>query len=117
LLTNFVTRQMGRIGLIIPIGDAGQRACLSHDLGRRVETLKVNDLVPSKANARTHSPKQVRRIAESISRFGFCNPILIDDEDQIVAGHGRIEAAKLLGLKTVPALRLSHLSAIEQSPT
>jgi hypothetical protein len=97
-----------------PIGDTGQRARLSHDLGRRVEILALDELVPSKANARTHSRKQIRQIAESIKRFGFCNPILVDDNNQIIAGHGRVEAAKLLGLMTAPALRLSHLSAIEQ---
>ena len=97
-----------------PIGDTGQRARLSHDLGRRVETLKVDELVPYKANARIHSRKQIRQIAESVKRFGFCNPILIDDNNQIIAGHGRVEAARHLGLKTVPALRLSHLSATEQ---
>lgn len=61
-------------------------------------------------NARTHSPKQIKQIARSIERFGFNNPVLIDDDDQIIAGHGRVEAAKLLKMKTVPCVRLSHLS-------
>lgn len=79
-----------------------------------VEMIAVDRLTPSKANARTHSRKQIRQIADSISRFGFCNPILIDDAGQIIAGHGRVEAAKLLDLKAVPALRLPHLSAAEK---
>jgi ParB-like chromosome segregation protein Spo0J len=67
-------------------------------------------LRPYAGNARTHSPKQIKQIAKSIERFGFNNPVLVDDDDQIIAGHGRVEAAKLLGLKTVPTVRLSHLS-------
>jgi DNA modification methylase len=71
-------------------------------------------LRPSPRNARTHSKKQIRQIAQSIERFGFTNPVLISDEGEILAGHGRVEAAKLLGLKSVPTLRLSHLSAEER---
>ena len=81
---------------------------------RRLDMIAVKDLKPHPRNARTHSRKQVRQIAASIERFGFCNPVLIDDRDQIIAGHGRIEAAKLLGLTEVPAMRLSHLSADEK---
>lgn len=65
---------------------------------------------PCSNNARTHSPKQIKQIARSIERFGFNNPVLIDDDDQIIAGHGRVEAAKQLKMKTVPCVRLSHLS-------
>lgn len=67
-------------------------------------------LRPYARNARTHSKKQVRQIAASIERFGFTNPVLISDDNEIVAGHGRVSAAKLLGLETVPTLRLSHLT-------
>ncbi len=79
-----------------------------------IEYTHVNDLRPYAGNARTHSRKQVRQIANSIERFGFCNPVLIDDQKQIVAGHGRVEAAKLLGMTAVPAVRLSHLSESEK---
>jgi DNA modification methylase len=85
-----------------------------HNIGRGVELIAVDRLAPRKANARTHSRKQVRQIAESITRFGFCNPVLIDDANHIIAGHGRVEAAKLLGLKEVPTLRLAHLSEAEK---
>jgi ParB-like chromosome segregation protein Spo0J len=84
------------------------------DADRRVETAPIGQLIPYKTNARTHSRKQIRQIAESITRFGFCNPILIDDANQIIAGHGRVEAAKLLGLEGVPALRIAHLSEAEK---
>jgi DNA modification methylase len=79
-----------------------------------IEHLSPAGLRPYARNARTHSKKQVRQIADSIRRFGFTNPVLISDEAEIIAGHGRVEAAKLLGLETVPALRLSHLDAAER---
>jgi DNA modification methylase len=74
----------------------------------------VHELRPYPNNARTHSKKQIRQIANSIKNFGFCNPVLIDDENQIIAGHGRVEAAKLLGIDAVPTCRLSHLSEAEK---
>jgi len=83
-------------------------------LERRVEIIPISQLTPYKGNARTHSRKQIRQIADSISRFGFVNPILIDDAGEIIAGHGRVEAAKLLGIAAVPVLRLSHLSDAEK---
>lgn len=61
-------------------------------------------------NAKEHSEKQIAQIAESIRQFGFNNPILIDENDEIIAGHGRMAAAKVLNLKSVPAIRLCHLS-------
>ncbi|MEY4241263.1 MAG: hypothetical protein RJA14_959 [Pseudomonadota bacterium] len=79
-----------------------------------LEARSPSDLRPYSRNARTHSCKQVRQIADSIERFGFTNPVLVSDDGEIIAGHGRVEAAKLLGLKTVPTLRLSHLSAEER---
>lgn len=84
------------------------------DQDRRVELVPLARLTPYKGNARTHSRKQIRQIADSIKQFGFTNPVLIDDAGEIIAGHGRVEAAKLLGLSTVPALRLSHMSAAEK---
>ena len=76
----------------------------------KTELTPVRDLRPYANNARTHSRKQLRQIARSIEKFGFCNPVLIDDTNQIIAGHGRVEAAKLLGIEAVPTCRLSHLS-------
>lgn len=71
---------------------------------------KITNLKPAKRNARTHSPAQIKQIAASIEQFGFTNPVLIDAKGQIVAGHGRVEAAKLLNIKEVPTLCLDHLS-------
>jgi DNA modification methylase len=76
----------------------------------KIEYVPVHDLRPYPNNARTHSRKQIRQIEKSIKKFGFCNPVLIDDSKQIIAGHGRVEAAKLLGIDTVPTCRLSHLN-------
>lgn len=74
----------------------------------------VASLKPCARNARTHSKKQITQIASSIERFGFVNPVLVGDEGEIIAGHGRVDAAKQLGLKTVPTLALSHLSDTEK---
>jgi DNA modification methylase len=79
-----------------------------------VELIAVTHLQPYAGNARTHSKKQIRQIADSIQRFGFTNPVLIGDDDEIIAGHGRVEAAKLLGMQNVPALRMSHLDAVQR---
>src|SRR5712691_963149 len=79
-----------------------------------IEYSLVRELRPYPNNARTHSKKQIRQIANSIAKFGFCNPVLIDDDKQIIAGHGRVEAAKLLGIAAVPTCRLSHLSEADK---
>jgi ParB-like nuclease domain len=71
---------------------------------------KTGELKPYQANARTHSKAQIRKIAESIRSFGFTNPVLIDAQDRIVAGHGRVQAAKLLKMTTVPTIRLESLT-------
>src|SRR6266436_1372418 len=73
------------------------------------ETVPVSKLRPYTKNPRTHSKKQIGQIAESIKRFGFTNPVLISD-DEIIAGHGRVAAAKVLGIESVPTVRLSHLN-------
>ena len=80
----------------------------------RLEKIVVADLVPHDRNPRTHSKKQIKQIADSIKRFGFTNPVLIDGNNSVVAGHGRIEAARMLGMKTVPVLRLEHMSEAEK---
>jgi len=71
------------------------------------------ELKPARRNARSHSQKQIAQLAASIRQFGFTNPVLTDDAGRIVAGHGRVEAAKLLGLAVVPTLPLSHLSELD----
>jgi DNA modification methylase len=80
----------------------------------RIEHLAVDALVPYARNSRTHSDTQVAQVAASIQEFGFTNPVLIDDEGGIIAGHGRVMAAKRLGLAHVPCIRLSHLSEVQR---
>lgn len=75
-----------------------------------VEDLPLSSLVPSRTNARTHSKRQISQIAASIRRFGFNNPILADADNVVRAGNGRLEAAKQLGMATVPVIRASHMS-------
>lgn len=75
-----------------------------------IKYLPIDALVPYSRNPRTHSEEQVAQIAASIREFGFTNPILIDDRNGIIAGHGRFAAAKELGLDQVPCIDLSHLT-------
>lgn len=75
-----------------------------------VTYVPVAKLRPYSRNARTHTKHQIRQIANSIAQFGFTNPVLIDRDNRIIAGHGRVEAAKLLGMKIVPVIRLEGLS-------
>ena len=80
----------------------------------QIESIKIDQLVPYARNSRTHSDIQVSQIAASIQEFGFTNPVLIDEDDHIIAGHGRVLAAKRLGMDSVPCMRLSHLSETQQ---
>ena len=79
-----------------------------------IERIAISHLRHWVRNARTHSKKQIRQIANSIETFGFTNPVLIDETRTILAGHGRVEAAKLLGLGEVPCLRLDYMSEAEK---
>lgn len=81
---------------------------------KTIEQRPITALRPYSGNARTHSKRQIKQLAESISRFGFTNPVLIADDDTILAGHGRVAAAKLLGITQVPVVRLSHLTSAER---
>ena len=75
-----------------------------------VELVDVDSLTPYGRNARRHTRKQIRKIADSIEEFGWTNPVLVDGQGGIIAGHGRVEAARLLGLSKVPTIRLEHLT-------
>ena len=75
-----------------------------------IKTAQVADLIPYARNSRTHSDEQVTQIAASIKEFGFLNPVIVDGENGIIAGHGRVLAAKKLGMIEVPAVEASHLT-------
>jgi ParB-like chromosome segregation protein Spo0J len=76
----------------------------------KIENIKTVSLVPYARNAKRHDEAQVAKIAGSIKEYGFTNPILIDKENGIIAGHGRVLAAQKLGLVEVPCIRLDHLT-------
>jgi ParB-like chromosome segregation protein Spo0J len=83
-------------------------------MAKRIELWSVDRLVPYERNSRTHSPEQVAQIAASISEFGFVNPILVDSDDGVIAGHGRLAAAQDLGLDEVPVVVLDHLTPTQR---
>ncbi len=79
----------------------------------KIVAVATETLRPRPQNARTHSKKQLRKIADSIRQSGFLNPVLVDRASVIVAGHARVEAAKLIGLGRVPTITVDHLSPEE----
>jgi ParB-like chromosome segregation protein Spo0J len=78
------------------------------------EMMLVTELIPYAGNAKVHDDAQVAQIAASIKQYGFNNPILVDETKMILAGHGRLDAARKLGLEEVPVIQLTHLSDIEK---
>ena len=81
---------------------------------RSIEHIEISHLKPDARNARTHSKRQIEQIAALIRKFSFTVPVLIDEDNKIIAGHGRVAAAKLLGYCNVPCLRLTNLTASEK---
>jgi DNA modification methylase len=80
----------------------------------KIEYKKIDDLIPYINNSRTHSADQVQQIASSIKEFGWTNPLLLDGENGIIAGHGRLQAARLLGEKEVPTIQLDGLTEMQK---
>lgn len=80
----------------------------------QIEQVAIDTLIPYARNSRTHSDEQVAQVAASIREFGFTNPVLIDADGGIIAGHGRVLAARKLQLKEVPCIRLSHLTETQK---
>ena len=87
---------------------------LQSGLGLRLEDRPVASLIPYARNARTHSEEQLALIAGSIREFGFTNPVLVDGENGVIAGHGRLLAARKLGLDRVPVIELGHLTQAQK---
>src|ERR1700730_303547 len=81
---------------------------------RKVSFPRLVDLKLNPKNAKLHPERQIGQIARSIERFGFNNPVLIDRQNNLLAGEGRVKAARLLGLERVPALKIEHLTAAEK---
>ena len=86
-------------------------AVFSPAMAKRIELWPIEKLVPYERNARTHSPAQVKQLAASIVEFGFTNPILVDEKNGVIVGHGRLEAARDLALNEVPVVVLDHLTS------
>jgi DNA modification methylase len=80
----------------------------------KIEQVKLDALIPYARNSRTHSDAQVAQIAASIKEFGFTNPVLIDETGSIIAGHGRVMAARKLAIADVPSIRLTHLTEAQK---
>jgi ParB-like chromosome segregation protein Spo0J len=87
---------------------------MTTDFAAQVERWPLDRLIPHARNARTHSEAQVAQIAGSIAEFGFVNPVLVGDDGVLVAGHGRILAARKLGLAQAPVIVLSHLTPTQR---
>jgi len=83
---------------------------LTRESNMQIEWIKVDELIPYVNNPKQHSTEQINLIASSIKEFGFINPIIVDKQNEIIAGHGRLLAAKKLGLEKVPVLRAEHLT-------
>jgi DNA modification methylase len=81
---------------------------------RILQQVPIGSLTPNNRNSRTHTKRQIRKLADVIGEFGFTSPVLIDEDYILLAGHARLEAAKLLGLKTVPAIRISDMTAAQK---
>ena len=81
---------------------------------KTIEQIPLKKLTPYARNSRVHSEIQISQLASSIKEFGFTNPVLIDDGNDIIAGHGRVLAATKLGLDEVPCIRLSHLTEYQR---
>ena len=80
----------------------------------KLELIDISKLIPYANNARTHSDEQIKKIQASIREFGFVNPVLIDKDCGIIAGHGRVEAAKREGIKKVPCVWVEHLTEAQK---
>ena len=97
---------------------AGIKAQLGHRYSpvapSHIEFVPIGSLRSNPRNARTHSKKQIRQIAASIRKFGFLNPVIIDEDKTVLAGHGRLEAAQLEGLSHVPTVCFDHLTTAQK---
>jgi len=96
------------IGQLESGSDDAPNASNERDL--QLEERPIASIALRRGNPRTHSERQIRQIATSIKTFGFTNPVLIDSSNTVIAGHGRVHAAKQLGLDTVPTIQLEHLT-------
>ncbi|KAB2877274.1 MAG: site-specific DNA-methyltransferase, partial [Pseudorhodoplanes sp.] len=88
------------------------QGCISPTLV--VESVPLSRIVKNKNNAREHKPKQIEKLAQSIRKFGFLAPVVVDQEDLLLCGHARVDAAQQVGMTTVPVIRVDHLSEVQK---
>ena len=88
-----------------------------HGMAQRIEHWLIEKLIPYSRNPRTHSDAQIAQIAASVAEFGFNNPILVDTKAGMIAGHGRLLAARKLQLEEVPVIVLDHLTKTQSGLT
>jgi DNA modification methylase len=113
---NFSQKTLYTISKVVSLSTA-QSVLLENDTMTTLNTYElvpIESLKPYSGNPRRHSPKQVRQVAKSIEHFGWINPILVDEDNQVLAGHGRLLAAQHLGLTKVPIIQVTHLSIAEK---
>ena len=79
-------------------------------MGMKIDTIAISDIKPYEKNAKTHPKKQIELLADNIKRFGFTTPCLVDKDNNLIAGHGRLEAVKTLGWTDVPCVRMENLT-------
>src|SRR6202041_1136800 len=98
----------------MPVGNHERVSISLHSMAKYIELWVIDKLIPWARNPRTHSDAQIAQIAASIAEFGFNNPILVDTKAGIIAGHGRLLAARKLGLTEVPVIVLDHLTEAQK---
>ena len=86
----------------------------NNDKSTSFELIDIDKLAPYKRNARVHSKEQIKKICASIQEFGFISPCIVDATNGLIAGHGRVEAAKQLGIRHVPCVRVEHLTEAQK---
>jgi hypothetical protein len=101
-------------GKKITLRFVGARQMNIPEMPTRIETVALSELLPYARNSRTHSEAQVKKIIASIQVFGFTNPVLTAADGEIIAGHGRVLAARKMGLQAVPVIRLPHLTEAQR---
>jgi len=110
-----VAKKRSQSGLASSLSSASDPTSINQTRrNMQIIEFEIEKLIPYARNARTHSDEQIAQIAASIKEFGWTNPILIDEKSGIIAGHGRLAAARKLGMTKIPVIELTHLSEIQK---
>lgn len=96
------------------ITNVSHKHVASPDLGLKIERRKISEIKPAKRSARNHSKKKINNLSAGIERYGYIDPIIIDENDRVIAGHARLAAAKKIGMDWIEVIKISHLSETEK---